>query len=260
MKRILVIAVLAVLLLSTVGATAATAEGSTKTALTCEPPAAEPAAKGDFDIHGTLTSGKSNTAVPGKLITVYVSGDHQKWMDEKWMEVGSVKTDKDGKYTVTTRQVTPGTYSYKAVFAGDEVLKEVTSPKTSVTVNPSVGGGSFPPVCIFELHNDGVFIAKLACYYSTDGGVTWHESIHTDGISKNGYIEATLYEDGLNVPNYALVRIHAIVVGGSDRTGSEIYQYIEGLPPAGHYCAEYSISGTTLTSKLSFIDYYNCGQ
>jgi hypothetical protein len=101
-----------------------------------------------------------------------------------------------------------------------------------------------------DLRNVGVFVAKLACYYSTDGGVTWKESSHTDGISYMEWGGATL--SGLGVPNGALVRIHAIVVAGNDKTGSEVFQHSE-YPHNGHYYwAEYYISGTTLHDTLEF--------
>jgi hypothetical protein len=106
----------------------------------------------------------------------------------------------------------------------------------------------------FILDNWGVFVAKLACYYSTDGGVTWKESGHTDGIA--------LWDSGLlelkdfGVPEDALVRIHAIVVGGKDRTGSEVYQctYWSHGEYWGHSYPVYEISGTTWNPTLSFED------
>jgi hypothetical protein len=98
----------------------------------------------------------------------------------------------------------------------------------------------------------GWFVTKIACYYSTDGGVTWNESSHTGGIAQGH--SAAVYLRDLGVPDGALVRIHAIVVGGKDRTGSEAFQcswYACGLEYSEQY-AEYNISGTTWNPVLSF--------
>ncbi len=107
----------------------------------------------------------------------------------------------------------------------------------------------------------GWFIAKLACYYSTDGGVTWTESSHTDGIKNGEWVK--LFLSDLGVPYGALVRIHAIVVGGKDRTGSEIFEYSWyacGKDMSWRY-GSYYIDGVTwkpvLTYKgLADISYY----
>ena len=105
----------------------------------------------------------------------------------------------------------------------------------------------------FILDNNGAFVVKIACYYSTDGGVTWKESGHTDGItifSFSGLLELEDY----GVPENALVRIHAIVVAGKDRTGSEVFQctYSSHGVNWGHSYPVYGISGVTWDPKLSF--------
>lgn len=82
------------------------------------------------------------------------------------------------------------------------------------------------PLYGFYLENTGWFVAKIACYYCTDDGVTWQESDHTDGIAIWTAESTTL--DDLGVPMYALVKIHVIVVGGKDRTGSEVFIPIAG--------------------------------
>ena len=113
------------------------------------------------------------------------------------------------------------------------------------------GSSDYPPIYGFEMQNMGWFVAQIACYYSTDGGVTWRESGHTDGIWSPEWGGASFSE--LGVPNYALVKIHAIVVAGNDKTGSQVFQYHE-YPYSGHYYwAKYIISGTTLNATLEFI-------
>ncbi len=154
MKRIVLITVLAVLLMAAAGTTTAAAEGPAKTALSCESPTMPPPVVGEaFQINGTLTYGTSSTPVPHRLITVYTSTD-----EKKWTEVGSVNTDDDGQYTVTTSQDTPGTYYYKAVFDGDKIFKKVTSPTRSVTVNQLLGLTPMAFVSYFEFHNYGWFV------------------------------------------------------------------------------------------------------
>jgi hypothetical protein len=100
----------------------------------------------------------------------------------------------------------------------------------------------------FELHNDGWFVAKLACYYSTDGGVTWKESSSTGGIAMTDYVYMPL--DALGVPDRALVKIHVIVVGGKDRTGSTVFEYYKDSFYDQGPTWTYYISGTTLNPEL----------
>ena len=106
------------------------------------------------------------------------------------------------------------------------------------------------PISALDLLNLGWFVAQMACYYSTDGGVTWHESEHVTGItnSHSGFAEL----DDLGVPKGALVKMHAVIVGGKDKTGSEVFQYVHyhGYD-TGSY-AEYWIPGTTWNPTLHY--------
>ncbi len=246
MKRVVMITVLAVLLMTAVGTTTVIAKGQTTTALSCKAPSMPSPLIGDeFQITGNLTDETTSAPVPDQLITVYMLTD-----EKKWMELGSDTTDDAGLYTVTTRQDTADMYYYKAEFDGDKNYKKVTSATTNVTVNGLAQGSyPFPNVTYFELYNTGLFVAKLAFYYSTDGGNTWTESSHTSGIVAGGYV--FMHPDGLNVPNGALVKIHVIVVGGNDKTGSTVFKYNKGdssMPYLPLY--RYYISGTTLNPKL----------
>lgn len=99
----------------------------------------------------------------------------------------------------------------------------------------------------------GWFVTRIACYYSTDGGVTWTESGHTGDITK-GESKRVLLSD-LGVPERAQVRIHAIVAGGKDRTGSEIFlcSYMGcGLDLSWRF-ATYYIDGVTWNPVLDYI-------
>ena len=98
----------------------------------------------------------------------------------------------------------------------------------------------------------GWFVTRIASYYSLDSGVTWTESGHTGDITKGE--SKRVYLSDLGVPDGALVRIHAIVVGGKDRTGSEIFvcSYMPcGLEYSDRY-ATYYIDGVTWNPVLTF--------
>jgi hypothetical protein len=100
---------------------------------------------------------------------------------------------------------------------------------------------------MFRLSNSGGFIAQIACYYSTDDGITWHESGHTSDIAVTQTKD--VYLGDLGVPDYAWVKIHAIVIGGKDRTHDQVYQYVSWMASCG---AEYDIKGTTWNPTLYF--------
>jgi hypothetical protein len=111
----------------------------------------------------------------------------------------------------------------------------------------------YQPIYSFFLDNLGGFIAEVACYYSTDGGVTWKESSHSDNflLDQWGWVEL----ESLGVPEFALVKIHVIVLAGKDRTGSEIFSTL--YPPEGctRHVALYEIKGTTFNPKLNYNGY-----
>ena len=56
--------------------------------------------------------------------------------------------------------------------------------------------------------------------------------------------------DYLGVPNGALVKIHVIVVGGNDKTGSTVFEYYQGNFWDQGRTWTYYITGTTLNPKL----------
>jgi hypothetical protein len=145
-----------------------------------------------------------------------------------------------------------GNYSYKAVFKGDDSLKKVTSPTISVTVMPVVAS-SHASIHAFSLWNiNGLFVCRLACYYSTDNEVTWHESGKSDGIAVENWRTSELSD--LGVPEGAVVRIHAVVIGGADRTGGErfVYHHYNPSDPNTHQYACYWMDGTTFNPKLFY--------
>jgi hypothetical protein len=109
-----------------------------------------------------------------------------------------------------------------------------------------VAGTWYQAMRQFFFTNNGAFLAKVACYYSTDGGVTWHESEHTSSVPVWTTIAVPL--GALGVPGGALVKVHIIVVGGKDRTGSEVFQYEDWVD----VWAEYTIHGTTWKPILEY--------
>ncbi len=121
---------------------------------------------------------------------------------------------------------------------------------------PAVVGMWRQSIDEFSLWNEGWFAAQLACYYSTDDGITWHESSAEKSIFKGEKVHVELRT--LGVPNDALVKIHAIVVGGKDRTGSEVYQYNYVSPNPGqlHTTAQYKIQGVTWNPDLWLVGLY----
>jgi len=110
-----------------------------------------------------------------------------------------------------------------------------------------VGATSYSEISGLWLKNLGGFVVKIACYYSQDNGVTWLESDHSPGIVIGTEYSVAL--DLLGVPVNSLVKIHAVVVWGNDRTGSEVFEYVD---PVGDRYAYYTIGGTTLNAWLQY--------
>ena len=80
-------------------------------------------------------------------------------------------------------------------------------------------------------------------YYSTDDGAAWKESGHTSGIWNGDYVYMPL--DALGVPDRALVKIHAIVVGGKEQTGSPVFEYYNDYNRGGRKRASEGGGGRT---------------
>ncbi|MGZ4847548.1 MAG: hypothetical protein ACXV3E_07175 [Halobacteriota archaeon] len=124
---------------------------------------------------------------------------------------------------------------------------------------PEVVGSYYSYISGFKLENTGWFVAQLACKYSTDGGATWKETSAIKGIAKGQSARVDWLID-LGVPDGALVKIHAIVVGGKDRTG-DVWEYCDTLGYSigshweYHECTSlpvYTISGVTWNPTLTF--------
>ncbi len=110
-----------------------------------------------------------------------------------------------------------------------------------------VGATAYSTISALWLWNYGGFVAKIACYYSQDNGVAWLESGHSQGVVINEDFSVSLSD--LGVPVNSLVKIHVVVVWGNDKTGSEVFEYVD---PNVERSAWYIISGTTLNDLLQY--------
>jgi hypothetical protein len=145
-----------------------------------------------------------------------------------------------------TGKATPsGNLHVEGTWEADATPAEVVATPAGVAT-----GSGYTRINTFVLRNFGGFVARIACYYSTDGGVTWHESAHGRGIQLLDWRSAELGD--LGVPDGALVKMHAVVVGGKDRTGSEVFQYVYADWRYTGREAEYSIYGTTWNPELVY--------
>jgi len=97
-----------------------------------------------------------------------------------------------------------------------------------------------------KLKNEGGFVAKLQCRYSTDGGNSWQHADGTGGITSP--FEGTLDPSDHGVPDGSRISAYVFVVWGNDVQGREIFAYEKG----NSRTAKYTIKGTTLDSSLSF--------
>ncbi len=101
-----------------------------------------------------------------------------------------------------------------------------------------------------RIDNFGDFFARVMCLYSTDGGVTWHESKLAD-VGPTGDTLKISCSD-LGVPDHALVKVYVQVVGGvggaKGKLGSEVFESDNSVYP--QYYASYHIYGTQFKNTL----------
>jgi hypothetical protein len=113
-----------------------------------------------------------------------------------------------------------------------------------------VAWSEYPLISYLDLFNAGGYVAQLASYWSTDSGATWHQSAVIKGISFLETEYYDLYSHG--VPLGAWVKIHIVVVGGKDRTGSDIFINSADTD----YGAYYNCYGPTWNASLEFQGLY----
>ena len=129
-------------------------------------------------------------------------------------------------------------------------VKDLQSAQFWVTA-VATGAGSYPQIYGFTLYVDGPFAAAIACDYSTDNGVTWHQSDRTGWIWE--YLgPGRARPDLLGVPDGALVVIHVLVQNGIAKKGSEVFQYHNTPVGSEQVYATYTIKGSALVNKLTY--------
>ncbi len=138
-----------------------------------------------------------------------------------------------------------GAIAQRGTIPADDV-KDIQSAQFWV-MERSPGDAVWAYLYGFDVFNSGAFVTKIACYWSTDNGNTWTESAHTSGFTGEKHVTLK----ALGVPDVALVKVHVIVVGGKDRTGSEkYYDYARGASAEGHGYDAYVIEGVTWNPTL----------
>ncbi len=193
-----------------------------------------------YDVAATDTHGKGKLQIDMDEQTFVFNG--QGFMPSQQYSLQATTVSGD-PYVFATGKTTP---------SGNLHIEGVWEAAAAPASMAAAVGSSYTPIAGFALDNTAWFITRVACFYSTDGGVTWKESDHTGDIWAGDPIEFVPLET-IGVPYGALVKIHAIVVAGNDRTGSTVFQF---APVHGDWkYAYYQVAGTTLTSKLYFIGY-----
>ncbi len=124
-----------------------------------------------------------------------------------------------------------------------------TQPTFVLTTVALLGGSPIGPVDTFMLHNEGLFVVKISAEYSTDAGAHWLRARSSGDIVLGAEQHVEL--SALGVPNGALVKMHADVVWGYDKVGSEVFTYVSG----SKHWAKYSTWGTTLSNTLKYEKY-----
>jgi hypothetical protein len=122
---------------------------------------------------------------------------------------------------------------------------------------PGEVAAGYQAIGSFTLYNGGWFVIQLKAYYSFDNGATWHETETAIKGIANGHTGFAPDLADLGVPDGNLVRIHAVVVGGKDRTGSEVFQSYPQSYTA--WTATYEITGVTWNPTLTYDGYFNAG-
>ena len=96
----------------------------------------------------------------------------------------------------------------------------------------------------FELKNNGAFVARLRVKSSSGASITSSDIL----IRQSKVIDLNQYLDKINDGD--TVWLEAVVVAGRNRTSTRKFIYRAGALEK----AKFEISGTTLTSKLKFIE------
>lgn len=193
-----------------------------------------------YDVAATETHGTGNLQIDTAKHTFVFNG--KDFTPDAMIELKAKAEDGSGTVFATGHATPSGNLHIAGTWEAGAAL-------------PGAVATSYTAIKGFFLTNYGWFVARLACYYSIDGGVTWHESAQSKDIAMRNVRGSNLSD--LGVPDGALVKIHAVVVGGKDRTGSEVFQFVipPPPPPGSHPIStweNYIIEGVTWNPELIY--------
>lgn len=98
-----------------------------------------------------------------------------------------------------------------------------------------------------SLKNSGGFVARIQYSYLNDDG---EKQLSSQGKDITLGFSQTVDPGDLGVPDGSTVYMHAFVVWGTDNEARRAFVYAKGNVS----CANYNISGTTLSNDLGLVD------
>lgn len=198
-----------------------------------------------YDVESTSTHGFGKLVIDMNKHTFSFIG--QDFPPSQHIDL-KTKTGEDFAVFAREKSTPSGNLHITGTWESDELPSEVVGEVYYI----------YPPANGFSLSNYGGFMAHLTVYYTTDTEwaspvePTWHEAtLMTDGFGLNNTRQVNLAD--LSIPEGAWVRIHAIVVSGKDRTGSEYYTFANGICYIPGYCyPHYYIDRTAWNPILTY--------
>jgi|GEM_PF-1086808 len=189
-----------------------------------------------YDVEATETHGSGQLVIDVKKHTFVFNG--KDFTPSTWYSLRARAVDGADYVVFASGKATPsGNLHIAGTWKAEATPAEVAT---------STG---CPALYSIRFENDGVFIAQIAFKYSIDNGVSWTETDHSDDITSNpNDFKNVRWVDlkDFGVPVGALVKFHAIVIGGKDRTGSEVFTHEYCCYQIGGCCeAAYHIKGVT---------------
>jgi hypothetical protein len=110
------------------------------------------------------------------------------------------------------------------------------------------------PINGFRVENDGAYVLKVGCHYTTDVwsmDPAWHECTNKSKNMSLWEVKFAHLED-LGVPLGASVDIKVYVALGPDQTGSQTFTYAYGDGSPGYCYASYEAKGTAINPWLHY--------
>lgn len=110
------------------------------------------------------------------------------------------------------------------------------------------GTSALQEIGFLELKNQGGFVVRLECYYTTsDYAAEWKTTGNTGDITL-GRSKSLKLEELEKLRDGDIVTVYAKVILGKDNHGKVNFIYRKGNPRT----AKFTISGTTLDNELGF--------